>query len=300
MRARRRKTWLRDITGYLSEFVRFPVSNLPDLGLPANPLLISDSEIEDAAHRTRVYWNLPRGPIANVVLLLENQGVIVARDEFDAESLESMCEPRPNDRPFVMIGTDKGTAVRWRFDAAHELGHLLLHTKIPDGTLPTKDQFKLIENQAHRFAAAFLLPLDEFGDDLFAVTLDAFRAIKPRWKTSIGMMIIRARHAKFLSEDTERSLWTNYNRRKWRKAEPLDDTLEPETPRLLRRGFEMILSEGLQTPDDVVSRLGLSMADIEDLSGCSRGYLSSFSRVQLATDNTESGEASILQFPRNR
>ena len=44
-----------------------------------------------------------------------------------------------------------------RRDAAHELGHIVLHAKVPQDTLTKPEQFKKIEKQAHRFAAAFLI-----------------------------------------------------------------------------------------------------------------------------------------------
>ncbi|MFD5336500.1 MULTISPECIES: ImmA/IrrE family metallo-endopeptidase [Streptomyces] len=49
--------------------------------------------------------------------------------------------------PFVLLSTEK-TAERGRFDAAHELGHLVLHgeEQMPHGPQA--------EAEAHRFAAA--------------------------------------------------------------------------------------------------------------------------------------------------
>lgn len=53
--------------------------------------------------------------------------------------------------PFVLLSTEK-TAERGRFDAAHELGHSVLHgeEQMPHGPQA--------EAEAHRFAAAFLMP----------------------------------------------------------------------------------------------------------------------------------------------
>ena len=116
---------------------------------------------------------MANGPISNMVLLLENQG--------------ADCGTRPTRRghpgrachssllrtggPYIVIGIDKGSPARWRFDAAHELGHVLLHAKVRRETLDRPEQHKKIEEQAHRFARAFLLPLASFGDDLFGVSL---------------------------------------------------------------------------------------------------------------------------------
>ncbi len=281
-RSQHRFTWLRDIAGYVREFVEIPAGNLPVLDLPADPLLLSDAEVEDAADQVRSYWRMGEGPIANMILLLENQGAVIARDTLGAETLDGLSTFSSDEqRPYVLIGTDKGTPARWRFDAAHELGHLVLHAHVSQQALARTDLFKRIEQQAHRFAAAFLLPLASFGDDLFGVNLDALRSMKAKWNVSIAMMIIRARQARFISEDSERKLWINYNRRKWRTLEPLDDTTVAEEPRLLRRSIELVLTDGAQTPADITSRLSLPASDIEALAGLGRGYLGSHSRVAL-------------------
>jgi Zn-dependent peptidase ImmA (M78 family) len=162
--------------------------------------------------------------------------------------------------------------VRWRFDLAHELGHILLHAHVTERELARPQDFKLIESQAHRFAAAFLLPLESFAEDFFAASLDALRAIKNKWKVSIGMMIRRARQAELISEETERRLWIGYGRRKWRTREPLDDILEPEYPRIIGRALQLLLSSGGQSAEDVVGRLCLSRQDIETLAGVREGF----------------------------
>jgi Zn-dependent peptidase ImmA (M78 family)/DNA-binding XRE family transcriptional regulator len=298
-RAERRFEWLRDIVAYLSEFVVLPDTNFPDLELPSDPHLLTDQEIEDAAEAVRKFWNMGDGPIANMVLLLENQGAIVARDELGAATLDSLSTfVLDENRAYVSLGTDKGTAVRWRFDAAHELGHLILHNRLDRNLLSKPEQFKKIEAQAHRFASAFLLPVGPFSKDLYGLGLDSLRAIKPKWKVSIGMMIKRARHAELISDDAERRMWISYNRRKWRTNEPYDDSLEVEEPRVLRRAFELLLDKGEQTPDDVVARLALSPTDVETLSGLPRGFLSEHSRVALVNDRHTEGR--VIQFGRRR
>lgn len=301
-RAEGRFAWLQDIVGYLSDFVSLPESNIPDLGLDANPLLLADDEIEDAAEEVRRYWRMGEGPISNMVLLLENQGSIVARDQLGAESLDGLSEFVAGEgRPYVLLGTDKGTPVRWRFDAAHELGHMVLHSKLPPEALARPEQFKRIEEQAHRFAAAFLLPMASFGDDLFAVSLDAFRALKPKWKVSIAMMIRRSRQANLLSEQAEKKLWISLARRKWRTVEPFDEEMEVEEPRLLRRAFELTLDQGQQTPADAIGRLALPASDIEALSGLPRGYLESHSRVSLLSERPTQGTGdNVVQMSTRR
>jgi Zn-dependent peptidase ImmA (M78 family)/transcriptional regulator with XRE-family HTH domain len=293
-RAERRFSWLREIARYLSEYVELPQSKFPSLDLPADPLLLSNDEIEDAAEQVRRAWGMGDGPIANMVLLLENHGAVIARDQVGAETLDSLSEFVVEDhRPYIMVATDKGTAVRWRFDAAHELGHIVLHGHVRPQMIGRPEHHKRIEEQAHRFASAFLLPLASFGEDFFAANLDTLVALKPKWKVSIAMMIMSAHRAGFISDDAARRLWINYSRRGWKRNEPYDESMEAEQPRVLRRSFELVLRNGDQTAEDVTARLALALSDVETLSGLPSGYLGSFSPVALRDPR---GDGSVDEF----
>ena len=287
-RASRKLEWLEEMGSYLGEHVTFPEVNLPDLRLPGDPLMISDDDVENAAEDARRFWRMSDAPIGNTVRLVENQGAIVARHVLEADSLDSLSTMSARaKRPFIIVGTDKGTAARWRFDVAHELGHLLLHRDVEQKTLRSSPLFKRVEEQAHRFAAAFLVPLDAFRDDLFALSLDAMRAMKPKWKVSIAMMIVRARHAGLLNEESERRLWIGMGRRGWRRSEPYDD-MPPEEPRLLSRAIELALESGELTTDDLVAGLRLSASDIEGLAGLTPGFLTGdFTPVRIPVRRDE-------------
>lgn len=268
VRAEHRARWLGDLTSYVSPFVQLPPVNIPDFDIPDDPLQLENADIEQVAADTRAYWGMRDDPIGNMVTLLENQGVIIARDQLGAATLDSLSEyDRAIDRPLVIIGTDKGTPARWRFDAAHELGHLILHRHVDRKWLKNPAEHKALETQAHRFAGAFLLPRVPFCEELFAASLDAMLAIKARWRVSIAMMIMRARQTRLIGEETEKRLWINYSRRGWRRAEPLDESMPTETPRLLHRSLELIFEAGVQSSQDVMTVTGLPQADIEALAG---------------------------------
>lgn len=82
-------------------------------------------------------------------------------------------------RPYVLLSSDKGNGFRSQFDLAHELGHLVLHKGIERSTDPQR--YKLMEDQAHRFAGAFLLPAETFAADVKTpVTLDSLLLLKQR------------------------------------------------------------------------------------------------------------------------
>ncbi len=84
---------------------------------------------------------------------------------------------------------------------------------------------------------------------------------------SIALMIKRCENLGVVDEEQARRLWVNYARRGWRSGEPLDDRVKPETLSLLRKSFEMLISEGGQPRRQVLLQLHLHEDDIEEICG---------------------------------
>lgn len=266
--------WLKEIVAYILRFVRLPVINFPKLEVPSEPRDLDYQRIEQLATGLRRFWGLGDGPISNVTLLLENNGTIVSRIELGADTLDAFSGWSPADgRPYVFQGADKESAVRSRYDTAHEVGHLILHRDIDRTRLNDPIVFRLLEDQAHRFAGAFLLPSASFADDFYIPTLDMIRSLKPKWIVSIGMMIYRAQELGFVTPEQARRLWINYNRRGWKSREPLDDTIKIEKPCLLRRAFEVLVEKGRMPRQNIISELPFNRADVEKLANLPDGYL---------------------------
>ncbi|MFN7962703.1 MAG: XRE family transcriptional regulator [Thermoanaerobaculia bacterium] len=120
-----------------------------ELPEPSVPNLDEFNEPEVVAQHVRLAWGLGERPISNMVHLMELHGVCVFSlveecREVDAFSLWDGA------RPYVFLNTQK-SAERSRFDAAHELGHLVMHQHgSPTG--------REAEEQANAFAGAFLMP----------------------------------------------------------------------------------------------------------------------------------------------
>lgn len=308
-RGLRRYDWLFEIVDHLRQFVELPTVNLPDVGVPEDPLAIGDDLIEQAATDVRRFWGLGDGPISNVVWLLENQGVIIARDAFGTENIDAFSVLSARDStPYILLGADKGSAARSRLDVAHELGHIILHRHLSPSLIRHRSHHALLERQAFRFAGAFLLPAESFASNLYVVNLDALRTLKPTWIVSIGAMIKRADDLSLLSPDQVRRLWISYARRGWRKREPLDDEIPVEMPRLLKRAFQMVFDEGIESPADVLgAAVPLAPTDIAELTGLSPYYFAEKQptvhmldrrKRQLRSPTTWPGEpGEIMHFP---
>lgn len=274
-RTKTRLRWAQEISLNLQEWVDLPEVNVPQLDV-TNHHDIRPSDIERMANECRRAWELGAGPIADVLLALENAGIVVIKDEVGTVKMDGLSNwSIVDDRPYVLVARDKDTCVRSRMDASHELGHLVLHRRLTPNVLNNSANFKEIERQAFDFAGAFLMPAESFVTELVSPSLNSFAALKARWKTSIGAMIVRCAKLDLLSEEYKRRLWKHYSARGWRKGEPLDDALEPENPRLLNRSVQLLVDNRVRSREDLLSDFRLHASDVEALCGLPRGYMSS-------------------------
>ena len=259
--------WLSDLVHQLEETIRFPEANLPNLDLPSEPDQYNQETIEYAAETSRRHWSLSDGPISNVTWLLENNGIIVNVGELEEPNLDSFSRFGETDNfPLVFLNLDKASAVRSRFDAAHELGHLILHRHIDPDYWSDSDRIKIREEQAHSFAGAFLLPGKSFVYDAGMPSLNSLLEIKLKWKVSVQAMLMRCKALGILMEGQDAPLWRSLSRRRWKTIEPLDDVIEHEHPRLLPKAIKLLAEVNPLAPLDLVSQIGMSSTDVAQLA----------------------------------
>jgi Zn-dependent peptidase ImmA (M78 family)/transcriptional regulator with XRE-family HTH domain len=259
LKAVRRLNWLKEIAAYLGRHL--------DLPLPSVPFRTGD--VEQAAEHCRETLQLGAGPVNDMTLLLENLGCIVSRSSADAE-VEGSHSQWAAGKPFVVLaeGTCSG---RLRFDAAHELGHLVMHRESACTQSGDAETHRLTETQADQFARAFLLPAKMFGQEVWAPTIDALVSLKKIWNCPVSEMIVRCGEIGVFDKDQVRRALVNHSRRGWKSREPHGDA-PPESPKLLARGIRLLISEGGRHPHTVLTDLGLAAADVEDLACLPRGY----------------------------
>lgn len=274
-RAEIRLVWIREILDYLAGFFDFPHLDVPKIpDLPKDFRQIDTDIIETASAYVRMHWRIPEGPMPDLLLEMENNGIVVSRIIVGAEKLDAFSQWSSVYRiPFVVLGRDKASAARQRFDAAHELAHLVLHNNVDPKRLNSAADYKILEDQAHYFASAILLPADAFINALWMPTLDGMLALKDSWKVSVGAMIKRCKSLDIIDDEGEKRLWINYNRRGWRKAEPYDIKIEKERPRLLRRSISQLISEEEQSVSQILAAIPIAPRDIEELCDIDPGTL---------------------------
>lgn len=140
-RVERRLKWLREMVLYLQEYVNFPPLHFPEFNCRSQPTLIADEMIEEIASEAREFWKLRNAHIPDLVRLLEQHSTIIARDGLDAETLDALSLwGSLENLPYIIPNADKQSTIRSRTDAAHELGHLLLHRNIKRSQLPKEEE----------------------------------------------------------------------------------------------------------------------------------------------------------------
>jgi Zn-dependent peptidase ImmA (M78 family)/DNA-binding XRE family transcriptional regulator len=250
----------RALTMELEKFVALPELDLPFITQPVTEDT-NRQEIEDLAQDCRRQWNAPRGPIDDMVRLLERHGVITIRFRTWLDKVDAFCVSFP-DRPVIALGADKGMRDRSRFDGAHELAHLIMHTSAQAGT-------KVIEAQAHQFAAAFLMPADDIRGELPAqADWPTLLKLKAKWHVSIAALLMRAKTLDVMNERTCTQAFKTMSARGWRKREP-GDIGPPEAPMLLSRAVDVATQTGT-TLKEIIRRTGLPEDDIHTIIDGSR------------------------------
>lgn len=219
---RRKMVSASTLIGRIVEFIDSEV-HLPDEKV--TPSVVSQvrsvEEIEQAAIKVRKEWGLGLGPISNLIHLLESKGVLVFRLLSDCKKVDAFSLWH-RERPFIFLNTEKGSGSRSRYDAAHELGHLIMHPDFMPGD-------RLQEEQANRFASAFLLPRESFLPECpKRLVWPHFFELKIRWKVSLAALVRRAKDLNVISEDTYRRANVQLNK-KWGHNEPYEPAIERPT-----------------------------------------------------------------------
>lgn len=260
---------------FFNEYIEFPNLNLPefDEGL----------SIEDKALKLREYWGLGEEPISDIIHILEKNGIIVSEIYTNSDNIDAFSQQQNIDgekRYIIVLGNDKFSATRRQFSAAHELGHIILHDGFLEIDNMTREEIRNMENEAHAFAAAFLLPKNAFSDDvkLYPTNLEYYKQLKKKWRTSISAMLVRANHLDILTYSSYQSIIKKMNKLGWRTKEPLDDTLVMNKPTVLRRAIDIlidndILNEGEILKELSATNLSLPREEIEILLGLDEGKL---------------------------
>lgn len=249
------------VNEWIEERFSLPQADLPDL---------SDLKPEEAAATLRRMWGLGNSPIPNMIHLLESKGIRVFSLAEEAREVDAFCTWYEGS-PFVFFNTLK-SAERSRFDAAHELGHLVrdLYT-MQHGQLHGPE----MERQADAFAAAFLMPRESVVvNQPPAYTIKYLMKLKHYWGVSLAALAYRFNSLGLVSEWNYRSLCIDIAKSGYRTNEP--EPMERETSQLLVKVLDLLhsrkhgrreIAESLSLSVDEINALTFQLTRLSVVSG---------------------------------
>ena len=213
------------INQWIESRFNLPEANLPDL---------SDLSPEVAAATLRRMWGLGNAPIPNMVHLLESKGVRVFSLAEEVREVDAFCVWYEG-KPFIFLNTMK-SAERSRFDAAHELGHLVRDVySMQHG----ESRGPEMEHEANAFAAAFLMPeASVIAHKPPVYTLKYLIEYKHFWGVSLVALAYRYNTLKQITEWTYRNLCIEMARNGYRTNEP--EPMERESSQLLSKVLDFL------------------------------------------------------------
>lgn len=254
---------------WLEARFNLPIPALPDF---------TGHDPETTAITLRAEWGLGERPIKNMVHLLEAKGVRVFSLVQECKEIDAFSLWR-NGTPYVFLNTVK-SGERSRFDAAHELGHLVLHRH-------GGPQGRSAEGEANAFASAFLMPASSVrAHRPLLPTLETLIQLKSTWKVSVGALVYRLFGLRLLSEWQYRTLCVECAKRGYRTSEP--NGITRETSLLLHKVFQSLKEEGV-TKTVIAEQLHTPPAEIDSLV---------FGLVMTLLPGSQKGSGSNPDVPR--
>lgn len=175
-------------------------------------------QVNRAAELLREKWGLGKGPIFNIVELLEDKNIKVVdlrvNDDFDG------LQTRVNNMiPVVAYNANKiNKPDRIRFTLLHEMAHLFLKF----GNITDRQK----ETLCHQFAGAMLLPeatiKAELGEHRNKLSSLELANIKKQYGISMQAIIMRAKDCGIINENYTKQLFFFFKQMNWRVDEPYD------------------------------------------------------------------------------
>ena len=238
-----------ELNDWVEERFSLPMVQLLDLSY--------ETQIEAAARSLRQHWGLGERPIGSMIRLLEAHGVRVFALSENTASVDAFSFWK-DDKPFIFINNFK-TPERSIFDAAHELGHLVLHKH--GGPTPSRSA----EREADSFASAFLMPRNDIRSRMpnrisTAVILKA----KSRWRVSAMAMAYRLHALQLLTDWQYKSICIELGKRGFRSGEP--GGIERDESVIWKKVFSQLWIDRT-TKTEIAEALNIPLDELEGLIG---------------------------------
>jgi len=244
-----------EVIGVIEKHVQLPSCNIPDLRWE-DPVAAADA--------LREHWKMGFRPIKNMIHLLEFHGVRIFSLADECQKIDAFSLWR-NETPFIFVNRAK-SGERGRFDAAHELGHLILHRRgVPSG--------QQAETEADQFASAFLMPKESVFPRVPAMprgtpALKRLLDLKSSWKVSAAALARRLKDLKVITDWQYHSVCVDLSRLGYRTS-PEPNGVDQEVSQAIPKALTILRDKGMSLTQ-FSSMLGLLPSE---LSGLTFGYV---------------------------
>ena len=255
-----------ELTHALEKRVQLPFMDLPGFsGGEVHPGVDLPRDPAGAAQALRERWRLGHGPVSHVVRQLEARGIIVVSPPSDPDSATvDAFSTSSLPRPIIVLTANRSDDVyRYRFTAAHELGHLVLHADTAAGDIQQ-------EREADTFAAEFLTPRTSILPQLPGrADLRQLAYLQEAWGVSVNSLLYRCREVGLLSDSAASRA---YQRLSALRGQP-GFTGEPasgypgEQPALLKQAFDLAAAQTGLTITALARELAWPAARVRELLG---------------------------------
>ncbi len=229
---------------YFESKFEMPKVQIPDLSHIGTP--------EASAEYLRREWALGNMPIGNLNHLLESKGVRIYSLNVNSHDVDALSTWKEG-TPFVFLNLQK-TAEHGRFDAAHELGHLVLHRHgSPGGKEP--------EREANAFASAFLMPkASVIAHAPRFATVPQLEKLKRIWGVSVAALNFRLHTVGMTTDWHYYNLCVEISKLGLRTRE--DRGMKREGSQVLQKMLKALSDEGVSR-SQIAAELRIGRDDLE-------------------------------------
>jgi Zn-dependent peptidase ImmA (M78 family)/DNA-binding XRE family transcriptional regulator len=233
------------LNDYFAKRFAMPAAAIPD---------VRHSTPEAAAAIVRTEWALGVRPVSNMIQLLESKGVRIFSLSVKAREVDAFSTWK-GPTPFIMLNVQKSSE-HSRFDAAHELAHLVLHR---DGSPTGKEA----EGEANRFASAFLMPeADVLAHTRANPSVSALIQWKRRWGVSLAALNYRMHDLRLTTEYHYRNLCMQISSMGGRTREI--DSIPRERSLLLEKMLRMLAADGI-TRSQIAREIEITTVELDEM-----------------------------------
>lgn len=228
----------------------FKAVELPSYDLETyNP---TESSPQDIANKVRYKLKVYRGPITDLITLLEKHGIIIFKMDFGTDRIDGLSSVTNGGYKVIFLNSSMPND-RIRYSLAHELGHMIMHMETPPFSIEEA------ELQADEFASQFLMPEDDIKPMLYNLKMSTLGELKRKWNVSMRALIRRARDLHTISQETYRYFQMDFSRKRYNKSEPIP--LPSEMPSLIKNTIAIYKNELNYNDSDVAKVMKISKED---------------------------------------